>query len=82
MMYFICAILFGIVGAFGAAYWTRNDNLDFDDYMFGAFLIGVFGAAWIIMVPAAVAIGVGLLLFKGFRKIIKGEIKFTLDKDV
>ena len=79
MMYFICAVLFGIMAAFCAAYWTRDDNLDTHDYMFGAFLIGIFGAAWIVTVPMAVAVGAGLLLFKGFRKIVKGEIKFVKD---
>jgi ABC-type Mn2+/Zn2+ transport system permease subunit len=79
MWYFIAAIIFGIIGAFFAAYWTRNQHLDTDDYAFGAFLIGVFGAAWIITVPMALTVGVGMLLFKVFRKIVKGEIKFVKD---
>jgi len=79
MIYFICAVLFGIVGAFCAAYWTRDEHLGTDDYVFGAFLIGIFGAAWIITVPMALTVGVGMLLFKGFRKIVNGEIKFVKD---
>ncbi len=79
MMYFICAVLSGIVAAFCAAYWTRDEHLGTDDYVFGAFLIGIFGAAWIVTVPLALTVGVGLLLFKGFRKLVKGEIKFVKD---
>lgn len=80
MMYTIGAILFGLVGAVLAAYWTRDEHLGTDDYIVGAVLIGIFGGGWIITVPTATIVGVTYYVFKFFRKVIKGDIKFVADK--
>lgn len=80
MLYLICAILFGLVGAALAAYWTRDEHLGTDDYIMGAVLIGIFGGGWFITVPTAAIIGVTYYVFKFFRKVVKGDIKFVSDE--
>ena len=81
-MYITAAILTALVYTGIAAYFSRNDNNQTDDYVMMSLVIIVFSALWFITVAMIVVIGLLVLAFKGLNKLFKGEIKFTLDKDV